>query len=256
MNKLVRNTTALTGISATIADVIDQPVTRHIDTLVVHVTATPEGREVSVAQITDWHTARGFNTIGYHFLIHLDGRVERGRDLNRIGAHVKGHNRNSAGIAFVGGLDVTGAPKDTRTAAQKAAAHELLAALAQRFPVNRIMGHRDFSPDLNGDGRIEPFEFIKACPCFDAIPEYADILANPGTVTAEIGGGDDEVAIGLRPGSIGPQVAALQDLLGLPVTGNFDKETADAVIEAKIKLELYPSPIVPPYVMRLFKEQQ
>lgn len=151
---------------------------RPIDTIVVHCVATPEGREVSLAEITKWHKARGFATVGYHYIIHLDGKVEVGRPVEQVGAHVAGHNTGSIGISYVGGLDSKGNPKDTRTPAQKAAMRKLLADLVARFPsIKRIMGHRDFSPDLNHNGRIEPQEWIKACPCFDAIPEYSDILA-------------------------------------------------------------------------------
>ena len=149
---------------------------RNIDTLVVHCVATPEGREVSLAQITEWHKARGFRTIGYHYIIHLDGKVEAGRPVEEVGAHVEGHNTGSIGISYVGGLDLQGKPKDTRTPAQKAALRKLLGDLVAKFPIKRIMGHRDFSPDRNGDGKITPDEWIKACPSFNAIPEYADLL--------------------------------------------------------------------------------
>ncbi|MFL0105039.1 hypothetical protein V2643_15010, partial [Tenacibaculum maritimum] len=90
----------------------------------------------------------------------------------KIGAHVKGHNRNSIGVVYIGGLDKNFTPKDTRTQAQKEALCYLLKKLRSNYPEALIVGHRDFSKDLNGNGVIEPFEFSKSCPCFDAKEEY------------------------------------------------------------------------------------
>lgn len=144
------------------------------DFLVVHCTATPEGKEYHVKDIDKMHRARGFNGIGYHYLITLDGTVEIGRPEDVVGAHVAGHNSNSIGISYVGGVLKDGkTTKDTRTLAQKAAIIRLLRELKGRYPNARVLGHRDFSPDLNHNGKIDPFERIKECPCFDAIPEYA-----------------------------------------------------------------------------------
>lgn len=142
---------------------------RHIDTLVVHCSATPEGRAVSVDTIRKWHTDKGWRDIGYHFVIGLDGTVHRGRPVSQVGAHVKGHNTGSIGICYVGGVTSDGrlAPKDTRTVAQKEALHSLLVSLCAEHPIRRILGHRDF-PGV-----------AKACPCFDAVPEYRGILDRP-----------------------------------------------------------------------------
>jgi len=93
---------------------------REIDKIIVHCSATPEGREVTVAQITEWHRARGFRTIGYHYLVGLDGSVSRGRPEAEVGAHCTGQNARSIGVCYVGGLDRdTLRPKDTRTPAQR-----------------------------------------------------------------------------------------------------------------------------------------
>lgn len=78
---------------------------RHINRIIIHSTATPQGREVSVDDITRWHIARGFSTIGYHYLIGLDGTIDLGRSIHQIGAHAKGQNRRSIGVAYVGGCD-------------------------------------------------------------------------------------------------------------------------------------------------------
>ena len=93
---------------------------RKINKIIIHCTATPEDREHDLADITRWHKARGFNTIGYHFLIHIDGTIERGRSIKKPGAHTSGQNQDSIGIAYVGGMtkDMSKA-KDTRTTAQK-----------------------------------------------------------------------------------------------------------------------------------------
>lgn len=142
----------------------------------MHCSATPEGRDVTAADINKMHIARGFKKIGYHYVIRLDGTVETGRKENEVGSHAKGYNANSIGVCYVGGLASDGkTPKDTRTAAQKSALKKLLHTLKQRYPNARIVGHRDLSPDTNHNGKVDKWEWIKACPCFDAIPEYANI---------------------------------------------------------------------------------
>lgn len=150
---------------------------RPIHTAVVHCTATREGVEFSVHAVRKMHLARGWSDIGYHFLIGLDGQIWSGRPIEKIGAHVQGHNTGSVGISYVGGIDAKGRAKDTRTAAQKESLRRLLADLVAKHPIRKIVGHRDLSPDMNGDGKISSNEWTKMCPCFDAIPEYADLLA-------------------------------------------------------------------------------
>lgn len=134
---------------------------RRIDKIIVHCTATPEGREVSVKEIDRWHRERGFKCIGYHYVIGLDGKVSEGRPIEEIGAHCTGQNSHSVGVCYVGGIDRFGLPADTRTLQQCVAMRELLASLKERFPKAMIYGHRDFAR--------------KACPCFDAAKEYAFI---------------------------------------------------------------------------------
>lgn len=134
---------------------------RNINLIIVHCSATPEGHDVSVADIDRWHRERGFDGIGYHYVVYIDGSVHEGRPLNKVGAHCKGHNAHSIGICYVGGVDLNGKPKDTRTLAQKDALVNLLMRLKRRFPKAVIRGHRDFA--------------AKACPSFDATKEYAGI---------------------------------------------------------------------------------
>lgn len=132
---------------------------RKITEIIIHCTATPEGRDVTVGQVTQWHRARGFRTIGYHYLVSLDGTVHAGRAPEEVGAHCLGHNARSIGVCYVGGLDRdTLRPKDTRTASQRKDLAELVARLRRRFPGATVHGHREFA--------------AKACPCFDVRREF------------------------------------------------------------------------------------
>lgn len=129
--------------------------------IIVHCSATPEGVDVSAADIDRYHRSRGFACIGYHWVVRRDGQIERGRSESLVGAHCRGLNRCSIGVCYVGGIDAAGHPKDTRTAAQRTSLRHLLSELRRRYPQARIYGHRDFAP--------------KACPCFDATKEYAEL---------------------------------------------------------------------------------
>ena len=144
---------------------------RHIDMIVIHCSASEEGRSYTVEQITKDHIARGFRTVGYHFVVYADGTIKRGRKLSEIGAHAKGYNRRSVGICYIGGLK-DGKPEDTRTVAQVYALRALVESMKSMFENDweiplKIVGHRDLSVDLNGDGVISKGEWMKECPCFD-----------------------------------------------------------------------------------------
>lgn len=131
---------------------------RKIDEIIIHCTATPGGRTVSVKEVTGWHRSRGFRTIGYHYLIGLDGTISIGRPENETGAHCLGHNGRSIGVCYVGGLDpVTRKLADTRTPRQRAALRQLIERLQKKYPGATVHGHRDFA--------------AKACPCFDVRTE-------------------------------------------------------------------------------------
>lgn len=155
-----------------------------IDAIVVHCSATRAGQDIGKSEINRMHVERGFNCIGYNYVVRIDGTVETGRSLQIDGAHCnsKGfsgvsYNKHSIGICYVGGLDKSGKAADTRTDAQKKALRELIAKLVKEYPdIKEILGHRDTSPDLDGDGIVEPNEWIKMCPCFDAASEYKDLL--------------------------------------------------------------------------------
>ena len=135
---------------------------RNIDLIVVHCTATVEGKDYTVDDVRKWHKARGFTDIGYHYLIYRDGSIHAGRNVNLAGAHTAGYNGNSIGVCYVGGLASDAkTPKDTRTEAQKAALLRLLTDLRKLYPHASIHGHREFA--------------AKACPCFDARTEYKNL---------------------------------------------------------------------------------
>ena len=135
---------------------------RNINKIIVHCSATPEGKNFTVKQIDACHRQRGFNGIGYHFVIYLDGSVHVGRALAKAGAHCKGYNAHSVGVCYIGGVATDGkTPKDTRTDAQKASLVKLITELRQQFPNASVHGHREFAN--------------KACPCFDARKEYKDL---------------------------------------------------------------------------------
>ena len=148
---------------------------RLINLIVVHCSATRCDRRYTELDLTTDHLRRGFSGAGYHFYIRLDGDIKSLRPLDLPGAHVRGHNAHSIGICYEGGLDEQGRPSDTRTPFQKHSLRVLVMLLLRDYPGARLCGHRDLSPDLNGNGVIEPEEWMKQCPCFDA----ADLLREP-----------------------------------------------------------------------------
>lgn len=140
---------------------------KNIKRIFIHCSATREGQDIDAATIRKWHKNQGWRDIGYHFVIKLDGTVEPGRPEHITGSHARGYNTGSVAMVYVGGLDSAGKPKDTRTPEQLKAMAGLTQELLNAYPGSDLLGHRDISPDKDGDGKIEPHEFIKACPCFD-----------------------------------------------------------------------------------------
>jgi len=152
---------------------------RRIKYIVVHCTATKEGQDVTVDELRKLHKDKGWSDIGYHYVIYRDGTIVPGRDVDIAGAHVAGFNSNSIGVVYVGGLENNPhvpytmlKAKDTRTEEQKASLLSLLMDLKQLYPDAFICGHRDMSPDKNHNGIVEPQEWVKQCPSFDAKAEY------------------------------------------------------------------------------------
>lgn len=135
---------------------------RNITEIIVHCAATPEGKNFTVADIDRWHRERGFKKIGYHYVIYIDGSIHKGREESEIGAHCTGHNANSIGVCYIGGLTKDSRnTKDTRTEAQKEALIKLLKELKTKYPKAKIHGHRNFA--------------AKDCPSFNATKEYSNI---------------------------------------------------------------------------------
>lgn len=126
---------------------------RSINKIIIHCSATKEGQNFTIKDIDNWHKQRGFSKIGYHYVIYLDGSVHKGRTIDEIGAHCINQNANSIGICYIGGLDSSVNPKDTRTDAQKVALLQLVKELKEKYPKSTVHGHNEFAN--------------KACPCFD-----------------------------------------------------------------------------------------
>lgn len=175
----------------------------NIDAIVIHASATPEGLDIRANDIDRMHKERGFTCIGYNYVIDIDGTVEVGRPLSMNGAHCntaglsgKSYNLHSIGICYIGGveaarnkkgqiitkLDKNGKAiaKDTRTPEQKKALVELVYNLLDTYlNIKEVIGHRDASPDKNGDGKITQNEWIKQCPCFDVRAEFPISICKP-----------------------------------------------------------------------------
>lgn len=146
---------------------------RRINAVVIHCSDTPQGRELNVYDVDAMHKARGFarrpadvasfnsglKHIGYHYLIDLQGRAFTGRAESETGAHVQGSNARSIGICMVG--------RGKYTRAQWDALAHLVADLQAMYIGATVLGHRDYSPDADGDGVVEPQEWLKTCPLFD-----------------------------------------------------------------------------------------
>ncbi len=128
---------------------------RPINEIIIHCTATAEGKDYTVDQIRQWHVkGNGWKDIGYHYVIYRDGSINPGRPIDQIGAHTTNHNTGTIGVCYVGGCAADGkTPKDTRTPQQKAALVELVRSLKTVFGINKVSGHREYA--------------AKACPSFD-----------------------------------------------------------------------------------------
>ena len=132
---------------------------RKITKIIVHCSATPEGRDYTVTDIDRWHRERGFKCIGYHYVIYRDGSIHAGRSEAEKGAHCTGHNSDSIGICYIGGMTADNkVAKDTRTPAQRKALRELVAKLQAKYPGATLHGHREFA--------------AKACPSFNVKTDW------------------------------------------------------------------------------------
>jgi N-acetylmuramoyl-L-alanine amidase len=127
--------------------------------IVIHCSATRASMDVGAKEIRQWHKAKGWSEIGYHFVIRRNGVVEKGRGIDQVGSHVKGYNANSIGICMAGGISNNSLqPENNFTAAQWVSLKATLSMLVKKYPAAKVLGHRDFP------------KVAKACPCFDAKP--------------------------------------------------------------------------------------
>ena len=130
-----------------------------INSIVVHCSDTPKSKPFTAKDIDLWHKERGWEKIGYHFVVLLDGKIEEGRAIIEVGSHAEGFNQNSIGICYIGGAN----GEDTRTGAQKKALLDLIKDLKAKYPsIKQVLGHRDTGSP-------------KACPSFDAKNEYLNL---------------------------------------------------------------------------------
>ena len=137
---------------------------REITRVILHCSATREGQDVSTEAIRSWHLARGWSDIGYHYVIELDGRVVKGRCISRMGAGVRGHNRDSVHICYVGGLDRDGNPKNTLTDRQRRSIRRLCRSLTRTLSRDlSLHGHREYA--------------AKACPSFEVAEVFGPLAA-------------------------------------------------------------------------------
>tara|TARA_R100000329_G_C7483006_1_gene170148 strand:- start:137 stop:550 length:414 start_codon:yes stop_codon:yes gene_type:complete len=135
---------------------------RELNRIILHCSATKEGKDYSVETIRDWHVkGRGWSDIGYHWVIRLDGSIEVGRPLEKSGAHTKGHNKDSVGVCYIGGCDADGKPKDTMNPEQEKAWRMIVLSLRTLYGDLTIHGHNEFAK--------------KACPSFIVKEKFADM---------------------------------------------------------------------------------
>ena len=166
-NHLESNHSRGLGIGGSPGSISVCGVRRCVTLIVVHCTATRVDTDFTQKDLLRCHKARGMRMVGYHFYIRKDGFIWSTRPLEMEGAHCLGYNRESVGIAYEGGLDTNGLPADTRTPEQKHSLRVLIRTLKKMFSIQRVCGHRDLSPDQNGNGVVEPTEWLKQCPCFE-----------------------------------------------------------------------------------------
>lgn len=146
---------------------------RKIERIFVHCTAGSQRQTVNDLQ-TEFKRKR-WKHPGYHYVVQADGTISQLLDEQLVSNGVKEYNSTSVNVAYMGGIGSEGKATDNRTDAQKESLRKLLKLLKGRYPDAKILGHRDISPDTNGNGVVDTWERIKECPCFDAITEYKDL---------------------------------------------------------------------------------
>lgn len=146
---------------------------RQIERIFIHCTAG--NQNATVNDLMREFKAKGWRNPGYGYLILANGAIHQLLPDSEISNGVRGYNSTSINVAYTGGIDGNGKAVDNRTEKQKKSLILLLKVLRKRYPKAKIMGHRDISPDKNRNGRVDTWERVKECPCFDAMAEYRDI---------------------------------------------------------------------------------
>ncbi len=146
---------------------------RSIKYIAVHCTASSQ--HATIKELLLEFKRKGWSKPGYHYIVDVSGKVFNTLSEDEVSNGVKGFNSNLINVAYIGGIDTKGKPVDNRTEEQKKSLLLLLKALKKKYPNAIIQGHRDFSPDTNKNGIVDPWERIKACPCFDAKVEYKNL---------------------------------------------------------------------------------
>lgn len=146
---------------------------RQIERIFIHCTAG--NQNATVEDLMREFKSKGWRNPGYSYVVLANGAIHQLLPDSEISNGVQGYNSTAINVAYTGGIDRNGKAVDNRTEEQKKSLVSLLKSLRERYPKAKIMGHRDISPDKNGNGIIDPWERIKECPCFDAITEYKDI---------------------------------------------------------------------------------
>lgn len=146
---------------------------RNIKYIAVHCTASHQS--MTIEGLKQEFRRKGWVNPGYHYVVSPDGKISQLLDEEKVSNGVRGYNSETINVAYIGGIDTNGKPIDNRTDAQKASLRSLLKMLHKKYPTAVIQGHRDFSPDLNKDGKITSNEWMKACPCFNAKEEYSNL---------------------------------------------------------------------------------
>ena len=146
---------------------------RNIKYIAVHCTASSQ--HATIKELLLEFKRKGWSKQGYHHIVDVNGKVFNTLSEDEVSNGVKGFNSNLINVAYIGGIDAKGKPVDNRTEEQKKSLLLLLKALKKKYPNAIIQGHRDFSPDTNKNGIVDPWERIKACPCFDAKVEYKNL---------------------------------------------------------------------------------
>ena len=149
--------------------------TRNIQRIFVHCTASLQEEYTDEALIQEFKN-KGWKNPGYHYVIRPEGTVFAMLDEDEVSNGVQGYNSTAINVAYVGGITYTNKKGvDNRTPEQKKALLKLLKIMREKYPTAYIMGHRDISPDKNGNGKVDSWERIKECPCFDAMEEFKDL---------------------------------------------------------------------------------